>query len=447
MVQDIAGWFMESVEKALSALEAGGTPILCLILLISGFTYLLGKSHGSNKDLQNKFAGTIVKLDGLFGKLQRIENNLNSLSSSSTKNFEVLKEHVFKSYERIKKIYKNTKPEGIREDQEEKEENRVTVEQLFKDEDSAANFHQEQSHQETDRSGDEVTLNNEKKRYQETIWQRLANFGIFNILTKDRHNLNLEELRERLILADVGTGLTDFILNELNGTHANDHTLKSVISSLLAEKPLNLDRSKIPQVLVFVGVNGAGKTSSLAKLAFRLKNSGFKVLTVAADTFRAGAEEQLVEWSKKVGVECYFEKSASKPQTVIFDALKKATEDGFDAVLIDTAGRLHNKSHLMQELQGIKSVIRKVTGSDPSETFLVLDATAGQTAFNQAKEFSEIVNVTSVILTKLDSSAKGGMILRISKELNLPISFVSVGEDLDSLIEFKKEEFVERIVA
>lgn len=170
------------------------------------------------------------------------------------------------------------------------------------------------------------------------------------------------------------------------------------------------------------------------------------MLTVAADTFRAGAEEQLLLWSKKIGVHCFANTSADKPQTVVFDAIKLALNEKFEFVLIDTAGRLHNKTHLMQELGGISKVISKQIPDQPEEIFLVLDATTGQTAFAQAKEFSEIVNVTSIILTKLDCAAKGGVVLRICKELKIPISFASFGEDENSLALFDSSQFVNQLI-
>ncbi|MCS6961685.1 MAG: signal recognition particle-docking protein FtsY [Deltaproteobacteria bacterium] len=446
MLDQISVSFFEAVDKAFSALQAGGSPLLILILIVFGFAYILGKSHGSNRELQNKFSQAISKLDGLFGKLQRMENTLNSSVTSANRNFEVLKEQTQKSYERIKKIYKYLKAEPSHT---EEEEPKIEVKDVFA---SGANSSEDSvslNFNSTAKRSDTEVVFIEESSPATSLWNRIK-VSLFG--GKNEATFDFDNLKETLIRADVGPEYADAIakrVKEKNGSNPEER-LKDILRSYLIEKRISLKPNRgdraTPRVFLFVGVNGTGKTSTLGKMAFMLRKAGHKVLTIAADTFRAGAEEQLFEWSKKSGVDCYFDKKATKPQTVVFDGIKKALEEKCDFVLIDTAGRLHNKSNLMQELSGIKNVIQKQIPDQPEEIFLVLDATTGQTAFNQAKEFCEIVNVTSLILTKLDSSAKGGTVFRISSSLNLPISFVSVGEDLESLVPFERDQFVEKVL-
>ena len=186
-------------------------------------------------------------------------------------------------------------------------------------------------------------------------------------------------------------------------------------------------------VVLFVGVNGVGKTTSIAKIAYKLKKEGKKVLLAAGDTFRAGAIEQLSEWAKRIGVEIVTKPAGSDPSSVMFDAVKKAQSENYDVLLCDTAGRLQNKVNLMNELEKINRVIEREAPGQPTETLLVIDATTGQNGMIQAKAFKEATNVSGVILTKLDGTAKGGIVLAIRNELGIPIKFIGLGEGLDDL--------------
>ncbi|MCL4141278.1 UNVERIFIED_CONTAM: hypothetical protein GTU68_046894 [Idotea baltica] len=200
-----------------------------------------------------------------------------------------------------------------------------------------------------------------------------------------------------------------------------------------------------PQVLIFVGVNGVGKTTSIAKLAKSLKLDGQKVLLAAGDTFRAAAVEQLKYWGDKIDVPVVFGADEAKPSSVIFDAVKKAKDEDYDILLIDTAGRLHNRSNLMQELEGIKNVIKKHIPSAPHESFLVVDGTTGQNALSQAKEFNEIIDLTGVIVTKLDGTPKGGIVVAIKNELEIPVRYIGVGESQEDLRVFNPEDFIQAL--
>ena len=196
-----------------------------------------------------------------------------------------------------------------------------------------------------------------------------------------------------------------------------------------------------PTIILFVGVNGVGKTTSIAKLAYKLKKEGKKVMLIAGDTFRAGAIEQLEEWGIKL--ECTVVKSNSKdPSAVIYDGLEKAKRENFDVVLIDTAGRLQNKINLMKELEKINKVIGKFIPNAPHETLLVIDATTGQNGISQAKSFKEITNITGIILTKLDGTAKGGIVLAIKEKVNIPVKYVGLGEKMEDLIPFDIEKYI-----
>jgi fused signal recognition particle receptor len=197
--------------------------------------------------------------------------------------------------------------------------------------------------------------------------------------------------------------------------------------------------------VLVVGVNGVGKTTTVAKLATKYMAQGKKVLAIAADTFRAAAVEQLAEWSSRVGFTLVRGAEEAKPSAVVFDGMKSALEGGYDVVLIDTAGRLHTKSNLMQELEGIRNVIRKHVPDGPHETILVLDGVSGQNALSQAREFNSAVSLSGLVVTKLDGTPKGGIIIAISQELHLPVFFIGVGEKVDDLVPFDKRVFVEAL--
>ena len=263
-----------------------------------------------------------------------------------------------------------------------------------------------------------------------------------------------EELEEVLVMADIGVSTVmnfmDRLRKRVNKEHITDtEMLKEVIvdelfiiyveDEMLTTK-INYNENG-PTVVLFVGVNGVGKTTSIAKLAYRMKNENKKVMLVAGDTFRAGAVEQLDEWGNRLDLPVI--KSESKdPSAVMYDALKKAKEEDYDVVLIDTAGRLQNKVNLMKELEKINKVIGNLIEGAPHETLLVIDATTGQNGISQAKSFKEITNITGIVLTKLDGTAKGGIVLAIKENVNIPVKFVGLGERKEDMIPFDIENYI-----
>ncbi len=260
----------------------------------------------------------------------------------------------------------------------------------------------------------------------------------------------LEELEELLICADVGVGATEYIIDELreqikDGRLKEKDQVMDALRGILAEmigegKPLSL--STTPSVILVIGVNGAGKTTSIGKISNQLKKSGKKVVVAAADTFRAAAIDQLAVWCERAGVELVHQQEGSDPAAVVYDAVGYAKKHGADVLIVDTAGRLHNKKNLMDELAKINRVIDRELPDADRENLLVLDATTGQNAVIQAKEFSHAANITGLVLNKLDGTAKGGIALSIKKELNIPVKFIGVGEQIDDMQPFDAREFV-----
>ncbi len=265
----------------------------------------------------------------------------------------------------------------------------------------------------------------------------------------------LDELEEILITADLGVRTTQELISsvtdkvrrkELSQPERLKAYLKEEIKSYFGEMSPEIDFSGAkPFVTLFIGVNGVGKTTSIAKLAYRLKKEGKQVMLVAADTFRAAAIEQLVHWGERADVEVVRQKSGADPSAVVFDALTAAMARNIDTVLIDTAGRMHTRVNLMEELKKIKRVIGKKIPDAPHEVLLVLDATTGQNALSQAKLFSEQLGITGLILTKLDGTAKGGIVVAICRELKVPVKFIGVGEKIDDLHPFDPDAFVDAI--
>ena len=264
-----------------------------------------------------------------------------------------------------------------------------------------------------------------------------------------------DELEEILIMADIGVNTVMEFIDRLK-----DRTVKEKISDPELLREVIVDElfiiyvndevlsSKItyqengPTVILFVGVNGVGKTTTIAKIAWRMKNEGKKVLLVAADTFRAGAVEQLKIWSDKVGVSFYGKEEGSDPASVVYDGCQLAKDEYYDVVLIDTAGRLQNKVNLMKELEKMNKVIDGIIPNGPHETLLVIDATTGQNGISQAKAFQEITNITGIVLTKLDGTAKGGIVLAIKEQLGLPVKFIGLGERKEDLQVFDIEKYI-----
>ena len=258
-----------------------------------------------------------------------------------------------------------------------------------------------------------------------------------------------EELEELLISADIGVAVTEEIMDELRET-VKEKKLKEadevknelflILRGMIGEyEPLDLSTS--PSVVLIVGVNGVGKTTSIGKIAHELKSKGKKVIVAAADTFRAAATEQLGVWCERAGVDIIKQGAGADPASVVFDAVQAAKSRRADVLLIDTAGRLHNKKNLMDELAKIDRVIAREAPDAAKETLLVLDATTGQNAVLQAKEFKDVSHLTGLILTKLDGTAKGGIVFSIRKELGIPVKFIGVGEHIDDMQPFDPDEF------
>ena len=260
----------------------------------------------------------------------------------------------------------------------------------------------------------------------------------------------LEELEEMLICADVGAGATDEIIEKLRDDIKEAKIkdadevrafLKNTLKEMIGEgQPLKLDTK--PSVILVIGVNGAGKTTSIGKISNKLRQDGKKVVVAAADTFRAAAIDQLAVWCERSGVDLVKQSEGSDPAAVVYDAISYAKNKGADVLIVDTAGRLHNKKNLMNELEKINRVISRELPDASRENLLVLDATTGQNAVLQAKEFKNAAEITGLVLNKLDGTAKGGIVLSIKRELGIPVKFIGVGEKIDDMQPFCAEEFI-----
>ena len=267
-----------------------------------------------------------------------------------------------------------------------------------------------------------------------------------------------EELEEMLILSDVGVNVATQLTEDLRYEARLENVKKTEdLQRLIIEKLVDIyEKDDVYKeqinfqdgltVMLFVGVNGVGKTTSIGKLAHKYKQEGKKVMLVAADTFRAGAVAQLVEWGRRVDVPVVTGAEKADPASVVFDGMEKALAEGVDVLMIDTAGRLQNKDNLMAELEKIARIIKRVVPEAPHETLLALDASTGQNALSQAKEFSKITPLTGLVLTKLDGSAKGGVVLAIRQELDIPVKLIGFGEKIDDIGEFHSEEFMQGLL-
>ena len=315
----------------------------------------------------------------------------------------------------------------------------------------------------------------EELKAQEEAVEREIGVRFTKAIEKTRHSINnkidtifenrkqidekfLDELEEALISTDIGVATTLQVLDAVRrGVKRQEISDLNVLKATMRNEILNIMRSTEksgvaselqvstdikPYVLMVVGVNGVGKTTTIGKLAQRIKNEGNDILICAADTFRAAASEQLEIWSQRAGVPLIQQKQGTDPAAVLFDALKSAKARNADVLIVDTAGRLHNKSNLMAELEKMKRIAGREVEGAPHETLLVIDAVTGQNGLEQARQFLKVADVTGIVLTKLDGTAKGGIAVAISKELNLPIRYVGIGEQVDDLMVFDAESYV-----
>ena len=301
-----------------------------------------------------------------------------------------------------------------------------------------------------------------QEKYDRSLKKTRTGFGArLNALFANVRSVDeefFEELEELLIMSDVGVQVASNLTEELRyeakleNAKKPDALRRVIIEKLveLYEKDGNYDESIHFQdgltVMLFVGVNGVGKTTSIGKLAHRYKQAGKKVMLVAADTFRAGAVAQLAEWGRRVDVPVVTGPEKADPASVVFDGMERAVAEGIDILMIDTAGRLQNKDNLMAELEKIGRIIKRVVPEAPHETFLALDASTGQNALVQAKEFSKITPLTGIVLTKIDGTARGGVVLAIREELNIPVKLIGFGEKIDDIGEFNSENFMKGLL-
>ena len=278
--------------------------------------------------------------------------------------------------------------------------------------------------------------------------------NVFSSFRKVDEDL-LEELEEVLIMSDMGVDTSVKIVDNLRKKIKKENikeeeevkeVLRQEIQSIFDELDNSLKLETTPSVILVVGVNGVGKTTSIGKIANRLREQGKKVVIAAADTFRAAAVEQLEVWANRAGAEIVKKEEGHDPASVVYDAIKRTKESNADVLIVDTAGRLHNKKYLMDELHKIKKVINKEMGELSQEVLLVIDGTTGQNAINQVKVFKQETDVTGLILTKLDGSSKGGVVVGIVSENKIPVKFIGVGEQIDDMEVFNSEEFAKAII-
>ena len=354
--------------------------------------------------------------------------------------------------------------EGIDDGEDEEEDELEDEEELENDENEDALNDVDAVYGDGE-SEEEPEEEEEEEEDKVSFWEKLKNglaktkkalFGSVNDLLKNFVKVDedlLEELEELLIMADVGVGATEEIIDELRERIKDGRlkekdqvldTLKEILADMIGEhQPLTLETT--PSVVLVIGVNGAGKTTSIGKISKRLRLSGKKVVVAAADTFRAAAIDQLEVWCQRAKVDIVKQSEGSDPAAVVFDAINYAKKKQADVLIIDTAGRLHNKQNLMNELAKINRVIERELPDASRENLLVLDATTGQNAVIQAKEFSKAAAITGITLNKLDGTAKGGIVISIKRELGIPVKFIGVGEKIDDMQEFNAREFIDAL--
>lgn len=412
--------------------------------------------------------------DRLFGKKE--EPKIEEVVKEALENLD-LSEDVESSLTEAEEVSQEVaEVESSEEDLLQEEENQKTVEESL-DSEPAVEVHQEEITEEEnpefieDEEENSIeVLEPETPQAEETVQEKYdrslkktrTGFGArLNAFFANFRSVDeefFEELEELLILSDVGVQVASNLTEELRyeakleNAKKPDALRRVIIEKLveLYEKDGNYDERIHFQdgltVMLFVGVNGVGKTTSIGKLAHRYKQAGKKVMLVAADTFRAGAVAQLAEWGRRVDVPVVTGAEKADPASVVFDGMERAVAEGIDILMIDTAGRLQNKDNLMAELEKIGRIIKRVVPEAPHETFLALDASTGQNALVQAKEFSKITPLTGIVLTKIDGTARGGVVLAIREELNIPVKLIGFGEKIDDIGEFNSENFMKGLL-
>ena len=397
-------------------------------------------------------------LNKLFGKKNKDEekNSAPVVSATSEEDSEELTEEEITAAEQ----FEAENADEINESDALEIDGEFSEFSAFKQEQEAEDIAEDFEDEAKTESGEE-----EEEGEKLSFWEKLKNgltktknalFGSVNELLKNFVKVDedmLEELEELLIMADVGVGATEDIIEELRDRIKDGRlkekdqvldTLKEILGEMIGEhQPLKLETT--PSVVLVIGVNGAGKTTSIGKISKRLRLQGKKVVVAAADTFRAAAIDQLEVWCQRAKVEIVKQSEGSDPAAVVFDAINYAKKKEADVLIIDTAGRLHNKQNLMNELAKINRVIDRELPEACRENLLVLDATTGQNAVIQAKEFSKAANITGITLNKLDGTAKGGIVISIKRELGIPVKFIGVGEKIDDMQEFDAKQFVDAL--
>ena len=421
--------------------------------------------------------------DRLFGKKE--EPKIEEVVKEALENLDLSEdvEHALTEAEEVSQ--EEAEVESSEEVVFEEEEIQDTVEESL-DSEPAVEVHQEEieefpsseevseeenpEHERTVEENNSEVLEAERPQVEETVQEKYdrslkktrTGFGArLNAFFANFRSVDeefFEELEELLIMSDVGVQVASNLTEELRyeakleNAKKPDVLRRVIIEKLveLYEKDGNYDESIHFQdgltVMLFVGVNGVGKTTSIGKLAHRYKQAGKKVMLVAADTFRAGAVAQLAEWGRRVDVPVVTGPEKADPASVVFDGMERAVSEGIDILMIDTAGRLQNKDNLMAELEKIGRIIKRVVPEAPHETFLALDASTGQNALVQAKEFSKITPLTGIVLTKIDGTARGGVVLAIREELNIPVKLIGFGEKIDDIGEFNSENFMKGLL-
>ena len=385
-----------------------------------------------------------------FGKKKKDEDQKNTLENQIEKEIEESQSEIDKIKAETEKEIKETAEEILGKNTKKTENNEKSFEA---EREKIENIKIEETSDEKTKSKPKLKpLKDRLATPKKGFFGKLKEMLLGKTIDDDLY----EELEELLIQSDIGMNMTMQLVEELEKSVSRkklktSEQIYDELKELLKAKLIYNDESSTKlklqdgklNILLVVGVNGVGKTTSIGKIAKKLKDSGKKVIIGAGDTFRAAAIEQVEEWGKRTGVEVVKQAHGSDPAAVIFDTVKTAKNRGFDVAILDTAGRLHNKRDLMKELEKINKIIREQSGETDFETLLVIDSTTGQNGLEQARIFNEIVDLTGIILTKFDGTAKGGIIFPITEELKKPIKFIGVGEGIEDLREFDTKEFVE----